>query len=256
MSAEAIAYVATLLRCPDGAALNCTQKCILFCLADHHNRSSHRCDPSQELLVAESLTSKDTVQRAVDHLQRHGVLQVSRPILQGRGKRTSYTFPALDAAEEVREGGKYLPKGEHGAPLFSPPERGAKGEQIAPERGAKGEHPPVCNKEEPVTIEPKNQGHARASARPPVLSQAERDSLDLKRWQLAMNVTFASGSSRDRDPDTVWRARARHAAFIGGISPARLVALLLQHYPTDPNIPLLYPALNLNALHTERPIPK
>jgi len=42
------------------------------------------------------------------------------------------------------------------------------------------------------------------------------------------------------DPDAHWRQRARDAAYGAGLSPERIVQLLKQHFPNDPNVDLLY----------------
>jgi hypothetical protein len=243
MSAEAIAYVATLLQCPDGAELTCTQKCILFCMADHHNRSTRRCNPSQQLLVTESLTSKDTVQRALSYLERHAVVAIGRPTNQGRGRYLCYTFLALDAPQQLALKLEQLAKGPQAAPLFSPPERGVEGEHTAAKGEQKGSNGHIVIRKNHRTVEPFNQGHARLRAREPAISQAERDSLDLKRWQAEMKNGSASVGRFVKDPDADWRHRARSAAYRAGVSPARLLELLRQHFPADPNLPLLYPEL-------------
>lgn len=240
MSAEATAYVTALRECPDGAELTCTQKCVLYCLADHHNRSTRRCYPGRDLLVAESLTSKDTVQRAVDYLERHLVIECQYPSNQGRGKCCGYVFLFLDAPRRLAQKLKQVEKGEHSAPLFCPPERGAEGEHPAAERGAEGEQTAHRNKEEPRTNynqEPKAAREKRA----PALSQAERDTLDLKRWQQFMHASEPQVGVYIANPDAHWRKRARDAAFEAGLSPQRLIELLRAHCPSDSDLDLLYP---------------
>ncbi|HZD31620.1 MAG TPA: helix-turn-helix domain-containing protein, partial [Candidatus Angelobacter sp.] len=168
MSAEATAYVTALRKCPDGAALNCAHKAVLWCLADHHNRSTRRCDPSQPLLSEESCVQRDSLKRALAYLDAHAVIARIRPENQGRGQVCSYVFLALDAPEELAHRLSRPGKGVHVAPFFSPSERGAEGVQIEPERGAEGVHGTQRNKEEPGTksnLEPKA---ARARARTPL----------------------------------------------------------------------------------------
>jgi hypothetical protein len=72
------------------------------------------------------------------------------------------------------------------------------------------------------------------------LSQPERDSWDLRRWQDTMRKTEPQPGAHIPDPDAHWRARARNAAFEAGLSPERIVQLLKQHFPNDPNVDLLY----------------
>ncbi len=239
MSAEATAYVTALRKCPDGAELTCTQKCVLYCLADHHNRSTRRCYPSQRLIAEESLVSYDTVQRAVAYLDTHCVIERRKPANQGRGQKCSYVFLALDAPERLKSKLSQLEKGVHSASLFAYLERDAKGPQTAPERGAEGPQRPQRNKEEPRT----KSNHESKAARPqraPALSQAERDTLDLKRWQHYMHASEPQPGHYSADPDAEWRQRARDAAFDAGLSPVRVIELLKAHYPRDPNIDQLY----------------
>lgn len=244
MSAEAIAYVSTLLQCPDGAELTCTQKCILFCLADHHNRSTNRCFPSQELLIAESLTSKDTVQRAIAYLQVHGVIQRSHPTNQGRGRVCAYRFPDLDRRHQIRpnEGGSL--EGEHRAPLFT----NRKGEQKGSNGTPKGEQKGSIdyNRYKEGTCNHINQGTggARARAREAALSQPERDTLDLKRFQLEMAKLERSADAFKALSDAEIAQRTKLAAYKAGIAPARLVQLLKQHFPNDLTLDELYPNLH------------
>ena len=72
------------------------------------------------------------------------------------------------------------------------------------------------------------------------MSQAERDSWDLRRWQEIMADTEPQVGKHMADPDAHWRKRAEHAAYHAGLSPERLVALLRQHLPDDPQVALLY----------------
>jgi len=243
MSAEATAYVLQLRSCPDGAELSCAHKCILFCLADHHNRSTRECMPSHDLLAAESLLSLDTVKRSMAYLERHAVLKRIRPSSQGRGQFTRWVFLSIDAPAELSHTLKQLAEGVQGAPLFTPPTQQQKGCNGHTKRGAEGMQRPHRNKEEPRTKnEPSTRG-AKNAPRSPLLSQAERDSIDLKRWQSEMKKTEPQPGDYSSDPDRKWRARAKDAAFNSGVSPARLVELLLQHFPSDRNVPLLYPHL-------------
>lgn len=70
------------------------------------------------------------------------------------------------------------------------------------------------------------------------LTKAERDSWDLRRWNECMKATERKDYRRDTDEE--WKARARQAAFEASVSPERIVQLLKQHFPNDPNIDTLY----------------
>ena len=83
------------------------------------------------------------------------------------------------------------------------------------------------------------------SGKRPGLSQGERDSWDLRRWQDAMRESEPPVGSQayylqGDEAEAHWRKRARTAAYQAGIAPTRLVELLKQHFPNDPNIDLLY----------------
>jgi hypothetical protein len=71
-------------------------------------------------------------------------------------------------------------------------------------------------------------------------NKAERDTWDLRRWQAAMKESQPQPGEHIDDPDEHWRERSRRAAFVAGLAPSRLVELLKQHFPNDPNIDLLY----------------
>jgi hypothetical protein len=240
-------------------------KCILFCLAEHHNRSSRLAIPSQELLVAESLTSKDTVQRSIAYLERTGILEVIRPDRQGRGQLTAYRFIELDraaagginppqkwTAEQPERRGAPCPpfvgeekakEGEHRAPPSGANgggQKGSKQPEKGEQKGSNGHNTIRKNQESKAT---KYKEGAQNRARPPKLSQAERDSLDLKRWRVEMAPFEKQNFTYDPDPEQTWRRNAKQAAYNAGVAPARLVELLKQHLPRDHNVDLLYPEL-------------
>jgi hypothetical protein len=115
----------------------------------------------------------------------------------------------------------------------------------------------TCNKEEESTKNlDKELERSKAEIKPAPVSQtsqtteqrqkqANLDSWDLRRWQEAMRESEPHPGARVgahvEDPDGEWRARAKRAAFVAGIMPVRIVALLKQHFPNDKNIDLLYP---------------
>jgi hypothetical protein len=241
MSAEATAYVTALRCCPDGAELSCAHKAILWCLADHHNRSTRRCDPSQTLLSEESCVPESSLKRALAYLEDHVVIKRKYPEHQGRGRVCSYVFLALDDPDEYARLLGHLGKGVQGAPLFCPPETGSEGVQTGGERGSKGVQGRQRYKEEPLTKsnqEPSPRAHARESS---TLSQPERDTLDMKRFQLLMKKSMIHVGEHIADPDRHWLKNARQAAYEAGIAPARIVELLKQHLPNDPLVDQLYP---------------
>lgn len=152
MSAEATAYVTQLRKCPDGADVTSQHKALLWCLADHHNRSTRRCDPSILLLADEARLSESSVKRALAYLEDHGVIEQRHPQQQGRGHYCSYVFLFLDDPERLKAKLSRLSKGVQGEPLFCPPQRGPEGVQENGERGSKGVQILSANKEvEPVT---------------------------------------------------------------------------------------------------------
>jgi hypothetical protein len=269
MSFEASAYVVSLRKCPDGAPLTCTLKCVLFCLAEHHNRSSRLAVPSNELLISESLTSKQTVIRSIAYLEKHGVLEVIRPDRQGRGKLTGYRFLPLESALELAaelplkwepgqperrvsqwdpSASEQKPKeGSHPGTLSTPVQKHRKG-TIETEKGyQKGTTDDILirkNQESKATI---RKGGAKNAPRPPRLPQSERDSLDLRKWRAEMDKIEGQSFAHDPDPDGTWREKAKRAAYLAGVAPARLLELLRQHFPNDKNLDLIYPELQNSA---------
>jgi len=243
MSAEATAYVTQLRQCPDGAELTAAHKAILWCLADRHNRSTRRCDPGMALLEDESRVPQSSLKRALGYLEDHCIIKRVFPENQGRGKLSNFVFLALDAPDEYAHKLRQLSKGVQAEPLFCPPQRGPEGAQDGAERGSEGAQIGTRNKEQPLTKYKPLTGRAPARAREPALSQAERDTLDLKRFQARMQELTRAHVGTGADPEKLWRRQVRQAAYDAGIAPARIVELLKQHYPNDPNIPLLYPKM-------------
>jgi hypothetical protein len=63
-----------------------TEKLVLLSLADHHNQSTGRCDPSISRIADESLCSPRQVMRCIESLSIQGLIQPAKTI----GKRSSY----------------------------------------------------------------------------------------------------------------------------------------------------------------------
>lgn len=244
MSHEASLYVTELVECPDGAELTAIHKAVLWYLADAHNTSTRLCCPGLSLISHKSRVKKDTLKRVLHYLEDHCVIKRVHPKNQGRGQMVRFVFLALDTPAELAQMVRKRGKGMYGAPLFSSPERGDEGVQTPPERGAEGVQIGIHNKEEPITKsnqEPSPRARAQAG---PSLSQAERDTLDMKRFQAVMKKLKPEDCVWIRDPDARWIQDTRQAAYDAGIAPARIVELLKQHFPDDPNIDRLYPKGN------------
>lgn len=73
----------------------------------------------------------------------------------------------------------------------------------------------------------------RAGARRPLLSQDERDSLDLAKWRRALEKLKQRNSGRIGGRQMSWEEMVRSACFDSGVVPARLVKLVGQIYPDD-----------------------
>jgi hypothetical protein len=89
---------------------------------------------------------------------------------------------------------------------------------------------------------------------PPKFSQSDFDERDYRKWRKEMQALQETGASvgsrgsyRPDDPDELkeweaekdreWIANARTAAAHAGILPRRIVEILKQVYPDDPNVP-------------------
>jgi hypothetical protein len=151
MSVQAIAYVIDLVECPDGAEMTPRHKCLLFCMANHHNIHVRYAYPSVPLLARESLTSEASTKRDLRYLEKHCVIEKLHPDRQGAGKFSTYKFLFLDDPERLAEKLRQLSKGVTGEPLFCPPQRGSEGGQGEPKRGSEGGQGAQRNKEEPLT---------------------------------------------------------------------------------------------------------
>jgi hypothetical protein len=92
----------------------------------------------------------------------------------------------------------------------------------------------------------------KAPAAPPRFSQSDFDERDYRKWRKEMQELQKNGASvgtniRPDDPDEleeweaeqdeIWISNARKAAARAGILPRRIVEILKQVYPEDPNVP-------------------
>ena len=205
---------------------------MLFVLADHHNRTFRAAWPSIPRLAHQALASLATAKRDLAYLEQHGIVRKLPPQQYGRGWVNAYEFPALDPE-----------KAAQGEPLSFPEQSGSKGARRSGETNSKRGQKRFTDDD---TIrknrehEPKTEHERDAPRTSRRLSQDERDTWDLRRWQEEMRRSESGVGVYEPDPDAAWRARARVAAFAAGLSPERIVALLKRHYPSDPNIALLY----------------
>src|SRR5271157_689031 len=127
MSSEAAGYVTALTECPDGADLDCAQKAVLWCLADHHNRSTRVCEPGLPRIQRESRVKPSRLKGCLTYLETHCVIERIKPIKQGRGEFTRYVFLFLDAPDRLALKLEQLRKGPVGGPLFATAEGARKG---------------------------------------------------------------------------------------------------------------------------------
>jgi hypothetical protein len=135
MSWRAAAYVKELTFTPCGEMITRSEKLVALCLADaHQDKSDAYTYPAVATLARETLTDERTCRRLLSSLARKGVIEILRPMNQGRSHVNCYRFPELDGVRDEQS------KGGHNAPLFLR-ERGAKG-------GQKGDKKPVALKEE------------------------------------------------------------------------------------------------------------
>jgi hypothetical protein len=127
MSVRAVAYVKQLVVCPNEDRLTKTEKLVALCLADsHQDKSATYTYPAVATLAEESLMDERSCRRILGELARKGVVEILRPVSQGRGLVNCYRFPALDPPW------KSPGKGGHSVPLLSAQrgvERRAKGGQ-------------------------------------------------------------------------------------------------------------------------------
>jgi hypothetical protein len=201
---------------------------VLLALADYANEDGV-CWPSMRALAAKARITERGAQRIMRRLTADKVIEVLDPG-GGRGHTAKYRI-------------KGDPRNTECGNTVSTNTDCGDTKRVTVEARKGDPRDSAIRKEPSGTVIYPSGGRARGSARPPALPQSERDSLDLRRWQDEMKKRTAQPGEYVRDPDARWRADARSAAFASGVSPARLMELLRQHFPDDPNLDLLYPAL-------------
>ena len=155
MSVRAVCYVKELRVCPNGESIAKLEKLVLYALADYHqDKMGLDTYPSVESLASESLMDERSCRRALNALERKGVIERSRPVTQGRGVRTFYRFCVLDRLTAEKQERESTEKGGQNVPLFFD-KRGAKG-------GQKGDRNGTAYKEER-----KRQQEQELSPQPP-----------------------------------------------------------------------------------------
>lgn len=250
-----------------------SEKLLLLAIADISNHEGDNIHPSNEYLVWLTGIPLRTVQYFKSRWREMGALLPVENENGGAGNFVRYElhlekFPRKKEwegkraraasfrkrAEKIKDA-TTAPLGQQKDAVVTPldTKEGCNGAQskdaIVAQKGAvadtEGCNGAQRNKEEPLA-EPKplTVSGIEAARR---LSQAERDSWDLRRWQEKMKESQPHVGTYLPDPDGYWRQRAKDAAFCAGLSPSRLVELLKQHFPNDPNVDLLYQQSELFA---------
>jgi hypothetical protein len=99
-------YVMALTKTPNGERLTRSEKFLLLCLADYHNRYSKIAFPSVQRLALDTLSCEREVRYLLRSLERKGLIIAIRPGRQGRGGLTHYVFLELDPNPGLEPGGK------------------------------------------------------------------------------------------------------------------------------------------------------
>lgn len=141
MSWTATAYVAELLKAPNGEPITKAEKLVLFVLSDCHHPHVKLAWPSVVRLAQLALMSERQAQYALKSLAAKGLVEVVDPPCTGRGYTRAYRFPALDK------------KGAESAPFRSGQagQAGQEGCKNAKKRVQEGCSGASRNKEEPRT---------------------------------------------------------------------------------------------------------
>jgi Helix-turn-helix domain len=91
MSWKATAYVKDLQQAPNGQKITCSEKLIMFVLADCYNEDYHQAWPSVQRLATASLMTERHARRILLSLEDKGLIQIVRR--QGSGNTNTYCFP-------------------------------------------------------------------------------------------------------------------------------------------------------------------
>ena len=91
MSWKATAHVKELRQAPGGQNITCTEKLILFVLADCYNEDYHQAWPSVQRLAKDALISERHARRVLRTLEAKGLVQVMKR--HGMGHTNAYRFP-------------------------------------------------------------------------------------------------------------------------------------------------------------------
>lgn len=100
MSWKATAYVKEIVVCPDGRRITVSEKLLCFILADYHRIDENLAWPSLPRLARESLLSERQARRCLQSLETKKVIRIEKGL--GRGNISTYSFPALDVAEQIK----------------------------------------------------------------------------------------------------------------------------------------------------------
>lgn len=241
--------------------VNGQEKLLLLAIADISNHEGDNIHPSDDYLVWLTGIPKRTVKYYKARWKDMGVLVVVENEKGGRGNYVHYKLNL----ELFTKKSAWIGKGAIAAPFrkiqqqtngarkdaMATPFENDKGCNGQPERvqpaarkGAmadtKGCNSAQRNKEEPLENRKGTKSGTGSEPTDRRLSQSQRDSWDLRRWQDAMRLSDPQPGAHIGDPNAHWRSRAKEAAFEAGLSPERIVELLRQHFPEDSNINLLY----------------
>lgn len=100
MSWKATAYIKDLQQAPNGQKITCSEKLIMFVLADCYNEDYHQAWPSVQRLATASLMTERHARRILIALEGKGLIQIVRR--QGSGNTNIYRF--LGYPPEVTKG--------------------------------------------------------------------------------------------------------------------------------------------------------
>jgi hypothetical protein len=161
MSREAVAYIKSLITCPNGERLTLPERLIAFLVGDYYQDAGGSF-PSLETLASDGGTTKRHCQKLLTAIEQKGLIIKEHPQSQGRGTRTVFRFPGFDKQRASNE--TPLPTKDARADILSD----QKGVQKDVQKGVqKGVQNAVVLNEELVTGNWEQSGwtaHARESS--------------------------------------------------------------------------------------------
>jgi Helix-turn-helix domain len=100
MSWKATAYVKDVLRAPNGQKITCSEKLIMFVLADCYNEDYQQAWPSVQRLASAALMTERHARRVLRTLEAKGLVQTAPN--RGSGHTNTYRFPGY--SQDVTKG--------------------------------------------------------------------------------------------------------------------------------------------------------